>query len=74
MTRWRYSPPEERTGSHVQRFNQNRYGKTPEPEFKTTTVRILAGIDKSIVGTRESLAAEIKEQKTSQAEIKKWCN
>ena len=41
-----------------------------EPEFKTAIIRILAGFEKSIQDTRESLTAEIKELKTSQAEIK----
>lgn len=41
----------------------------PDPEFKTIS-RILAGLEKSIGDTRESLTPEIKGVKTSQAEIK----
>ena len=44
--------------------------KMSELEFKTTTVRILAGLGNSIEDTRESLSAEIKELKSSQAKIK----
>lgn len=44
--------------------------KMPEPEFKTTIVRILAGLDKSINNTRESLTTEIKNLKTSLVKIK----
>ena len=33
-------------------------------EFKTTIIRILTGIEKSIEDTRESLTAEIKELKS----------
>ena len=42
----------------------------PEPEFKTTIIRTPAGLKKSIEATRESLTAEIKDLKTSQAKIK----
>ena len=41
-----------------------------ELEFKTTVIRILVGLEKSIEDTRESLTAEIKELKSSLAEIK----
>ena len=34
----------------------------PESEFKTTLIRILAGLEKSIEDTMESLTAEIKKQ------------
>ena len=42
----------------------------PDPEFKATTIRILAGLEKSIEVIRDSLTAEIKELKTNQNEIK----
>ena len=48
--------------------------KISEPEFKIIIIRILVGLEKSIEDTRESLNAEIKEPKTSQAEIKKCYN
>ena len=41
-----------------------------EPEFKTTIIRILASLEKSMENTRESLPTEIKDLLTSQAEIK----
>lgn len=41
---------------------------TLEPEFKTTVIRMLAGLEKSIEDTKESFTAETKELKTSQAE------
>ena len=41
-----------------------------DPEFKTI-ISILAGLEKSIEDTRESLTTEIKDLKTRQAEIKK---
>ena len=46
----------------------------PEPEFKTTIIRIIAGLKKIIEDTRESLTTEIKDLKTSQAKIKKCYN
>ena len=42
----------------------------PEKEFKTTIMRIQAGLEKTIEDTRKSLTTEIKDGKTSQAEIK----
>ena len=39
----------------------------PDPELKVTIIRILAGLEKSIEDTRESLTAETKGLKTSQA-------
>ena len=38
-----------------------------DTEFKATIIRILAGLEKSIEDTRESLTAETKGLKTSQA-------
>jgi len=43
-----------------------------ELEFKTTIIRIPAGLKKSIEDSRESPTAEIKELKSSHAKIK--CN
>ena len=45
-----------------------------EQEFRTTVIKILAGLERSIEDTRETLAAEIKDLKTSQAEILKCYN
>ena len=42
----------------------------PDPEFKRTIIRILAGLEKSIEDTGKSLTTEIKALKTSQAEVK----
>ena len=44
--------------------------KMSQLEFKATIIRILTGVEKSIEDTRESFSAEIKELKSSQAEIK----
>ena len=44
--------------------------KMSEPEFRIMIIRILAGVEKSIEDTRESLSTEIKELKSSQAKIK----
>ena len=48
--------------------------KMSELEFRIMIIRMLAGVEKSIEYTRESLSAEIKEIKSSQAEIKKCYN
>ena len=42
----------------------------PDPELKASIIRKLAGFDKSIENTRESLTTEIKELITNQAEMK----
>lgn len=44
-------------------------GNVPDPEFKII-IRILVGLEKNIEDTRESLTTEVKDLKTSQAEIK----
>ena len=44
--------------------------KMSELEFKSTTIRLLAGVANSTEDTRGTLSAEIKELKTSQAKIK----
>ena len=41
-----------------------------EQEFRTTVIRILVGLERSIEDTRETLAAEIRDLKTTQAKIK----
>ena len=41
-----------------------------EQEFRTTVIRLLAGLKKSIEDTGETLAAEIKDLRTSQDEIR----
>lgn len=41
-----------------------------DPEFKATIIKTLAALEKSIKDIKESLTAEVKDQKTSQAEIK----
>ena len=42
----------------------------PEQEFKTIIIRIRARLEKTIGDTRESLTTEIRDLKTSEAEIK----
>ena len=41
----------------------------PEPEFKTTITKILAGPEKSIEDTKQSFITEIKDLKSTQAKI-----
>ena len=43
-------------------------GNVPDPEFKII-IRILAGLEKSIEDTRESLTTELLDPQTSQSEI-----
>ena len=63
--------PKERIGSRMSRdLIKTNVNKIPELEFKTTVLRILAGLEKSIENTREFLSAEIKELKTSEVKVK----
>jgi len=71
MPRWRNSSQKKEQEKVTARdLIETDLNKMPEPEFKTTIIRILAGLDKSIEHTRESLTTEIKDLKTSQAKIK----
>ena len=71
MTRWKNSPQKNEQEDMMARDLINSdISKISELEFKTMNIRILAGVEKSIEYTRESLLAEIKELKSSQAKIK----
>ena len=74
MTRWRNSPQEKEQEVTARYLINIDTSKMSEPNFKTIIIRTLAGIEKIIEDTSEFLTAEIKELKTSQAEIKKCCN
>lgn len=64
MRRWRNSfQKKEQEKVTARNLIETDLSKMPEPEFKTTIVRILAGLDKSINNTRESLTTEIKKPK-----------
>ena len=66
MPRWWYSSQKREQEKITARdLIETDISNMPEPEFKTTIIRILAGFEKSIEDTRESLATEIKGLKTS---------
>ena len=71
MTRWENSPQKrEQEEIKARDLINSGISKMSELEFKAAIRGILAGFEKSIEDTRESLSAEIKELKSSQAEIK----
>ena len=71
MPRWWYSSQKREQEKITARdLIETDISNMPEPEFKTTILRILARLEKSTEDTRESLTAEIKDLKSSQAEIK----
>ena len=71
MTIWRNSSQKrEQEEVMVRGLVHRDISKIPKPEFKTTVKKTLAGLEKSIKDTRESLTAEIKELKPSQTKIK----
>jgi len=64
MPRWRdSSQKKEQEEGTARDLIKPDISNTPEPEFKITIRRRLAGLEKSIEDTRESLTAEIKELK-----------
>lgn len=75
MTRWTNSPQktdqEETTARDLLKMD---ISNASEQELRTTAIRILAGFERSIEDTRETLTAKIKDLKTSQAEIKNVIN
>ena len=71
MKRWRNSPQKEEQKEMMARdLVSADVIKMSELECKTTIIRILAGLEKSIDGARESLFVEIKERKSSQVKGK----
>ena len=67
MTKQRNSPQKkEHEGTTARDLINTDTSKMSEPEFKMTTIRILAGVKNRL----ESLSAEIKEVKPSQDEVK----
>ena len=77
MPKWRNSPQKkEKEKVTAKDLIETDMRNMPDPEFKTTIIRMLAGLEKSIEDTKESLTAKIKDLKTLQAETKKkkCCN
>ena len=65
-TRWKYSPQrrEQEAVLTVRDLISMDISKMVELDFKITIIKILAGLEKSIEDTRESLCGEIKELKS----------
>ena len=74
MTRQRNSPQKKDQEITARDLLKTNICSKSEKELKTTVMRTLAGIERSIEDTRETFAAEIKDLKTSQAKIKKCYN
>ena len=62
--------PKERSRRNHSQDSLKRDVSNISEAFRTTVIKILAGLERSIENTRETLPAEIKDLKTSQAEIK----
>ena len=75
MTRQGNSPQEKDQEETTARFLlKTDISSISHQEFRATIIRILSGLEESIEDIRETLAAEIKDLKTSEAEIKKCDN
>ena len=71
MTRWRNAPQKkDREDITARDLLKIDISNISEQEFRSIVIRLLAGFEKSIEDTRETLPAEIKDLKTSQAKIK----
>ena len=60
-----FSPKGRSRSNHSQRVAQNRYKQYSEQEFRVTVIRLTDGPE----DTRKTLAAEIKDLRTSQDEF-----
>jgi len=70
MTRWTNSPQKkDQEETTARELLKTGISNISEQELRTTVI-ILAGLERSIEDTRETLTTEIKDLKTSQAEIK----
>ena len=68
MSRWRISTHQKEQEKVMARDLAETYiSNIPSKEYKATTMRILAGFEKSIKDTNEFLTAEIKDLKTNEA-------
>jgi len=76
MTRWKKSPQkkEQEAVTTARDLINKDISKMSELEFRMTILKILAGLEKSMEGIRETLSGEIKELKSNQVEIKKAIN
>ena len=67
MTRLRNSS--QKKGQVARDLLKTDVNNIPKQEFRTKVIRLLTGLEKSIEDTRVTLAADIKDLKTSQAKI-----
>jgi len=69
MPRQRNSSQNKGQEVKARQLNKTDISNMPESEFKTTIIRILAGLEKSIEETRELLATDIQDPNTCQNKI-----
>lgn len=65
MTRWMNSPQKKDQEITARHFLKTDISNVYEQECKPTVLRIVAGLEKNIDDTREALAADIKDLKSS---------
>ena len=76
MTRWKNSPQkrEQEAVLTARDLISMDISEMSELEFRIMIIKILAGIEKTIEDTKESLSGEKKELKSNQVELKKVIN
>ena len=71
-TRWRNSPQKKgHEGISARDLLKTDINNISGQEFRTTVIRLIAGVEKSTEDTRETLAADIKDLKSTQDELKR---
>ena len=75
MTKWKYSPQKKlQEVATANELIKNDLSNVTENEFKIIVTKLIAGLEKSIEDSRESIATEIKGLRNSQEELKNAIN
>ena len=75
MTKWKNSPQKKfQEVATANEFTKTDLSNITEKEFRVIVIKLIAGLDKSIEDSRESIAIEIKGLKNSHEELKNAIN
>ena len=75
MTKWKNSPQKKlQEVATANELIKNNLSNITENEFKIIVIKLIAGLEKSIEDSRESITTEIKGLRNSQEELKNAIN
>ena len=75
MTKWKNSPQKKlQEVATANGLIKNDLSNITEQEFRIIVIKLIAGIEKSIEDSRESIATEIRELRNSHEELKNAIN